>query len=102
MTALPAPDQSTNINLPSGNDLTGLAVAMGRIEQNQINTKETVDKIDQSVSGLVDTVSSHNARLAVLESQVNPRAPWYIVIGGWAGIASLIGVVIAIFALLNP
>lgn len=93
------PDQSTNITLPTGNDLTGLAVAMGRIEQNQINMKDTVDRIDTSVGGLVDTVSKHNARLAVLESQAEPKAPWYIVVGGWSGIA---GIAVALWALLHP
>lgn len=92
------PDQSTNITLPSGNDLTGLAVAMGRIEQNQINMKDTVDRIDTSVSGLVDTVSSHNARLAVLESNQKSRVAWYVYA---TGIGSVAAIVVSVYELLH-
>jgi hypothetical protein len=94
-------DQSTNITLPAVpvTDLTGIYVALGRIEEKQNNTATTLGEIRTSVNGVVGTLSSHSARLAVLESQANPRNPWYVVVGGWAGIAAI---AFSIWAVLHP
>lgn len=94
-------DQSTNINIPAPpvTDLTGLYVTLGRIEEKQINSANTLTEIKASVNGVVETLSSHSARLAVLENNVEPRAPWYVVVSGLASIGAIVA---SVWALLHP
>jgi hypothetical protein len=93
------PDQSTNIYPQQAIDTTGLAVAIGRIEANQGNDRQTLVEIKHGIGGLVDTVTKHTAQLAVLEDKSSSRAPWYVIVGG---IASIAAIVLAVWALFHP
>lgn len=62
-------------------DQNGLAVAVGRIEEGIKNLNEKVDRVITQNEAHAETLSKHDTRLAVLESQRGPRVSvWTIVV----------------------
>jgi len=62
-------------------DQNGLAVAVGRIEEGIKNLNEKVDRVITQNEAHAETLSKHDTRLAVLESQRGPKvSPWTIAV----------------------
>jgi len=62
-------------------DLTGLSVAVGRIEE----------KLSH-LAGKEDRLRNVEAQLVELRAQQRPKTPWWVIVGGIAGIVTaLIG-----------
>lgn len=62
-------------------DVTGIAVALGRIEE----------KVSH-LSGLEDRMRNVENQLAELRAQQRPKTPWWVIIGGVAGtVTALLG-----------
>jgi hypothetical protein len=49
-----------------------------------------------------ETMSEHSTALAVLQSKVVPRTPWYTIVTGIAGIGGIVLSGIALLKVLNP
>lgn len=64
-------------------DLTGLAVALGRVEEKLTGMAEKENKTADRLDRLESRLSSIEVNLA---ANVRPRAPWYVIVGGIGGI----------------
>jgi hypothetical protein len=105
----PVVQQTFNPTAPA-TDVTGLAVALGRIEEGQRNLKETVGEIKTSVGGIVETLGQHAVDISTLKSRADTaererdelhakHQPWYVIVGG---ISSLTAIALAVWAILHP
>ena len=64
-----------------GVDLTGLSVAVGRIEE----------KLSH-LAGMEDRLRTVETKLTEMQAQQKPKAPWWVIVGGIAGVVTaLIG-----------
>lgn len=57
------------------------------------------DATKADVNALTADIGTLHSKVAVLESNAQPRAAWYIVVGGWAGIAAI---AFSLWAVLHP
>jgi hypothetical protein len=91
-------------------DVTGLAVALGRIEEGQRNLKETIGEIKASVGGISETLGLHAIEISALKGRADAaekeraemharHQPWYVIAGG---IGSVTAIAIAAWSLLHP
>ena len=71
-------------------DITGIAVALGRIEE----------KVSH-LTGMDERLRKVESDLTELKAQQKPKTPWYIVVGGLAGIGSLIITASAIWVFMS-
>lgn len=71
-------------------DLTNIAVALGRIEE----------KVSH-LGAMEERLRTLEQAVAKIQTTQRPQAPWYVVVGGLAGIGSLIITATAILTILN-
>jgi uncharacterized membrane protein YdcZ (DUF606 family) len=104
-------DNSTNFYPgPSAPDITGLAVALGRIEEGQKNLKEAVGEVKVGVSGITETLGQHAILITTLTNRADAadrnqaelsakHQPWYVIVGGLSGVTAI---AVSIWALIHP
>lgn len=71
-------------------DITGIAVALGRIEE----------KVSH-LGGIEDRLRAVESTVTEMKAQQKPRAPWWTVVGAVVGIVTGSGSVIALLAVLS-
>lgn len=97
-------DYGQHITAP---DLSGLSVAIGRIEERLTNVNDTTNRVEGKIDGVAATVVQHSVKLGQVEQRLNghdqilaDRKPLRI---PWTEIASVILTAGAIaFAILKP
>ncbi|WP_025157267.1 hypothetical protein [Leifsonia aquatica] len=93
-------------------DFTGLAVAIGVVQEGQRNILQAFTDFKAEQVKAVDDVRAENVtnrteiegvktRLTVIESRERPRAPWYVVVGGIAAILAACGTGVGLFVTLS-
>lgn len=60
-------------------DMTGLSVAVGRIEE----------KLSH-LSGMEDRLRNVENQLTEMKAQQKPKAPWWVIVGGLAGVTTAV------------
>lgn len=82
---------------PETTDLTELFVAVGRIEEKLSSMSSREDKTN-------DRLDKIDSRLGALElnmaANVRPKTPWWVIVGGLAGIGSVVTFIIFILNIL--
>jgi hypothetical protein len=75
-------------------DAEGIAVTLGRIEEQLKHMTEKLDRLSDQFDRDHDTLGEHGQRLAVLESKDKTAranvALWVAGVGGFVGLASLV------------
>ena len=93
---------------PNPMDITGVAVAVGRIELGQQYMQVSVDKVDVKVDGLATTVGAHAIHLekndgrldahdSILASRAPIRSPWPLTAAFAISAAALVVTIIQAF-----
>lgn len=73
---------------------TGLAVAIGRIEEGIRSVNDKLDTLAAESTNHSNTLTGHEARLAVIESHRQPRVHWLTIV---VGIIAILGFGLAVF-----
>lgn len=72
------------------------------VTQTQSSQAEQNAAHERDHSEFRDTMSEHSTALAVLQSKVVPRTPWYSIVSGIAGIGAIVISTITLLRVLNP
>lgn len=70
-------------------DITGIAVALGRIEEKVSHLTAMDERLRKVETDLTE-----------LKARQSPKTPWYVVVGGVAGIGSIIITAVAVLTIL--
>ncbi len=68
-------------------DLTSIAVALGRIEE----------KVSH-LTGLEDRMRNVESSITEIKAKQRPAVPWYLVVGGLAGLGAAVGYLIELLS----
>jgi hypothetical protein len=82
-------------------DLTGLFVAVGRIEQKLTDMANREEKNEGRLERVETGLNEVRNTVAIIQSAQKPRAPWYVIAGGMAGIGSLVLSAFMLITILN-
>lgn len=94
-------DMNPNELDPSPSSFTGVAVAIGRIEEMIKSLAETVKEQATSVRDLDVRVREVENAINRIEAKQVPKQPWYSVVAGIVGIVTGAGSLIALLAILS-
>lgn len=82
-------------------DLTGLFVAVGRIEEKLTQMANREEKNEGRLERVETGLNEVKNTVAIIQSAQKPKAPWYVIVGGLAGIGSLLITSFAVIAIMN-
>jgi len=77
-------DDTDSIRVP-----VSVAVAIGRIEEKLSSMGEREGRNDERLTRVEGSLAALNNTVTEMRAQQRPKAPWYVVVGGIAGIGTI-------------